>query len=189
MTNRLDELLQDLFQDKELLGNSKKWANWMSQLTLFTCQYCKDTHGLIIDLKIPEPKPNIPAHPQCKCKYVPMRTKQVGTATNDGKNGADYYIMIYGILPDYYVDKNTLNQLGWNSGKKKVSSILPGKMIGGDTYKNLDEKLPSLPGRIWYEADINYTQGKRNGHRILFSNDGLIFVSYDHYHTFYEITK
>ena len=42
--------------------------------------------------------------------------------------------------------------------------------------------------RYWYEADINYYEGRRNGHRVLFSNDGLIFVTYDHYLTFYEIT-
>jgi hypothetical protein len=41
--------------------------------------------------------------------------------------------------------------------------------------------------RIWYEADINYTSGYRGTERILYSNDGLIFVTYDHYQTFYEI--
>ena len=44
-------------------------------------------------------------------------------------------------------------------------------------------------GRIWYEADINYESGYRNDARILYSNDGLIFASYDHYTTFYEITQ
>ena len=42
-------------------------------------------------------------------------------------------------------------------------------------------------GRVWYEADINYTGGYRNTHRILYSNDGLIFVTYNHYETFYEV--
>ena len=59
--------------------------------------------------------------------------------------------------------------------------------IGGDIYRNKDGKLPSADGRIWYEADINYTSGKRNEQRILYSDDGLIFVTYDHYKTFYEI--
>ena len=52
-----------------------------------------------------------------------------------------------------------------------------------------EAKLPSAPGRTWYEADIDYTYGKRNLKRILYSNDGLVFVSEDHYQTFYEITK
>ena len=60
-------------------------------------------------------------------------------------------------------------------------------MIFGGLYNNDDEKLPNSDGRIWYEADINYIRGYRNSQRIIFSNDGLIFVTYDHYMTFYEI--
>ena len=63
-----------------------------------------------------------------------------------------------------------------------------GKMIGGNVYHNKEKKLPDISGRVWYEADINYTEGFRNRQRILYSNDGLIFVTYDHYQTFYEIT-
>lgn len=54
-------------------------------------------------------------------------------------------------------------------------------------YENSNKHLPDALGRIWYEADINYTQGRRNRHRIVWSNDGLMFVTYDHYNTFYEI--
>lgn len=54
-------------------------------------------------------------------------------------------------------------------------------------YDNSDGHLPDKSGRIWFEADINYYEGRRNRHRILWSNDGLIFVTYDHYKTFYEI--
>ena len=55
---------------------------------------------------------------------------------------------------------------------------------------NNDEgRLPQASGRIWYEADINYTSGYRGLDRIYYSNDGLIFVSYDHGYTFYEITN
>ena len=65
--------------------------------------------------------------------------------------------------------------------------IQPGAIIGGDVYKNKKEILPFAPGRVWYEADINYTGGYRGSQRLLYSNDGLIFVTYDHYNTFYEI--
>ncbi|WP_074017358.1 ribonuclease domain-containing protein [Anaeromassilibacillus senegalensis] len=54
-------------------------------------------------------------------------------------------------------------------------------------YKNEDEHLPQVLGRIWFEADINYYSGRRNKHRLLWSNDGLLFVTYDHYQTFLEI--
>lgn len=60
-------------------------------------------------------------------------------------------------------------------------------MIGGEIYKNKDKHLPDAAGRVWYEADINYKTGPRNSQRILWSNDGLVFVTYDHYLTFYEI--
>ena len=52
---------------------------------------------------------------------------------------------------------------------------------------NRREALPAEPGRIWYEADINYSGGFRGAERILYSNDGLLFASYDHYETFVEL--
>lgn len=54
-------------------------------------------------------------------------------------------------------------------------------------YRNYDGHLPNKYGRVWYEADINYSGGFRNSMRIVYSNDALIFVTYDHYQTFYEI--
>ena len=54
--------------------------------------------------------------------------------------------------------------------------------------KNQKGKLPQAKGRTWYEADINYTSGHRGTERVLYSNDGLVFVTYDHYQTFYEIS-
>ncbi len=54
-------------------------------------------------------------------------------------------------------------------------------------YENRNKHLPEKLGRKWYEADINYQTGRRNAQRIVYSNDGLIFVTYDHYQTFYEI--
>ena len=55
-----------------------------------------------------------------------------------------------------------------------------------DSYLTQD-RLPVAIGRVWYEADFDYVRGYRNGCRLLYSNDGLIFVTYDHYLTFYEI--
>lgn len=60
-------------------------------------------------------------------------------------------------------------------------------IIGGDIYRNRSGHLPQADGRIWYEADINYTGGYRSRHRMLYSNDGFVFVTYDHYETFVEI--
>lgn len=187
--NIIDTIINNLIQDKELRGGSKNWANWMSKLTLFTCLRCAQQHGKIIDISMLKNKTEVNAHERCQCEYVPMRTKRVGTATDWGLEGADAWVFYFGHLPDYYVNKQIAQQAGWQTTSKKLSSVLPGKMIGGDMFANNSLKLPSAPGRIWYEADINYSGGKRNRQRIVYSNDGLIFVSYDHYQTFYEITE
>ena len=62
-------------------------------------------------------------------------------------------------------------------------------MLVKGIYKNKDGHLPEEPDRIWFEADINYNplMGYRGVDRIIFSNDGLVFVTYDHYRTFVEI--
>lgn len=186
--NIVDTAINNILQDRSLQGNSQKWANWVSQLTLVTCLYCAQQHGKIVDISILENKIEVRAHEHCRCKYVRMRDKIAGTATNQGINGADVYVMKYRQLPDYYVTKGYAKSVGWSSWKGNLADVLPEKMIGGDIYMNRDGKLPQTNGRIWYEADINYSGGFRNRQRILYSNDGLIFVSYDHYQTFYEIT-
>lgn len=63
-------------------------------------------------------------------------------------------------------------------------------MIGGDPYYNENGHLPNALGRVWYEADISYVSGFRSDcDRILYSNDSLIFVTCDHYKTFYEVSE
>ena len=73
--------------------------------------------------------------------------------------------------------------------KGNLGVVAPGKMLTKGIYHNDNGHLPSSPGRISFEADINYNplMGYRGTDCILFSNDGLIFVTYDHYHTFEEI--
>lgn len=83
--------------------------------------------------------------------------------------------------------KKEAESKGWKSYLGNLDIIAPGMMITKGIYENRNGHLPLVPGRIWYEADINYTGGYRELERILFSNDGLIFVTYDHYLTFYEI--
>ena len=115
-----------------------------------------------------------------------MKSIIAGTATINGINGADWVLMFRGSLPDYYISKKEALAKGWKPSKW-LSNFVPNKMITGGIYKNRNEHLPDSPGRVWYEADINYKTKKRNTQRIVWSNDGLIFVTYDHYKTFYEI--
>ena len=126
-------------------------------------------------------------HINCKCELVPMRTKEAGTATKAKEAGVDAFFQYTGKLPNNYITKKKAKKFGWNPSSANLSEVLPGKLIGGDVYKNYDGKLPSENGRVWYEADFDYTSGYRNDCRILYSSDGLVFVSYDHFKTFYEI--
>ena len=164
---------------------SMNYKTWRAVLDLKTCFECADNHGRIFDINDPTVMLP-PLHLFCRCTLTEMEAIKAGGATNNETEGADYWLKYYGNLPDCYISRPQLEALGWKYGDRP-SKFAPGRMYGGDIFYNSDRKLPHKIGRIWHEADINYTQGRRNNHRILWSNDGLIFVTYDHYHTFYEI--
>ncbi len=89
-----------------------------------------------------------------------------------------------GQLPDYYINKKQARAAGWVASEGNLCDVLPGRAIGGDYFGNREKRLPDKKGRSWYEADLNYDCGRRNADRLLYSSDGLIYVSYDHYKTF-----
>lgn len=102
------------------------------------------------------------------------------------KNKVALYIHTYKKLPCNFITKEEANALGWNGGS--LLSFAPDKCIGGNKYMNYEKKLPAEDGRIYYECDIN-TLGalERGAERLVFSNDGLIFYTADHYVTFQQL--
>lgn len=164
---------------------SNNFKHWVATLDIKTCMSCFLQHGKIYSISEPI-QPSPPLHPHCRCAIEPMQAVAAGNATKDGKQGADWWLKYVGLLPDYYITLEELYSAGWKHGKPPVK-FAPGKMITAGIYHNDDGHLPQAPGRVWYEADINYYEGRRNGHRVLWSNDGLMFATYDHYRTFYEI--
>lgn len=169
------------FRDSEL------WKIWRAVITKTTCAYCASLDGKILsedDLNGIKPPP---VHPNCKCAIEALKAIKAGTATDDGMNGVDMYISLYGELPDCYIDSKSAQNLGWEKLDGNLAEVLPGRIIGGDIFENRKRKLPEKAGRIWYEADFDYESGYRNSCRVLYSNDGLVFVTYDHYMSFYEI--
>ena len=164
---------------------SLRYKNWIALLDLKACLECRAHHGKIYPMdEIPEEEP--PLHPNCRCEIRPMEAVEAGYGTKDGKNGADWWMKYYAVLPEYYITEEELKKLGWRKGKPPAK-FAPGKMVKKGIYQNKDHHLPQIPGRIWHEADINYYSGRRNRHRLLWSNDGLLFVTYDRYETFYEV--
>ena len=103
------------------------------------------------------------------------------------------YIFEHGELPDNFIMKKEAQALGWDSkadkysGRKYVSDVAPGKSIGGDWFGNYEEQLPKAKGRTFHECDCNYTGGNRGVERIVYSNDGHVWYTNDHYETFTEL--
>jgi len=97
------------------------------------------------------------------------------------------YIFEHGKLPGNFSTKKEAQELGWDSSKNDVSDVAPGKSIGGDRFGNYKGLLPDAKGRTWYEADANYAGGNRGAERIVFSNDGLVYYTSDHYESFTEM--
>ena len=164
---------------------STNWKHWKATWDMKTCEQCKGEHGKIYAMN-DQPNPEPPLHPNCRCVVETMDAVVVGLATKDGDKGADWWLRNYSVLPSNYIKEADLRALGWDRGDSPAKYI-QGKMVTMGEYRNENGHLPQAPGRVWYEADINYYSGKRNGHRILWSNDGLIFVTYNHYRTFIEV--
>lgn len=103
------------------------------------------------------------------------------------KDDVAEYIHKFGKLPKNFLTKNEAKALGWDSSKGNLWVVAPGCAIGGDKFRNYEGQLPQKSGRIYYECDVNYDGGYRDAERIVFSNDGLIFYTADHYETFTEL--
>lgn len=97
------------------------------------------------------------------------------------------YLQQHRRLPDYYITKKQAREQGWNSRNGDLCSVLPGKAIGGDYFSNRERQLPIANKRVWHEADINYQCGHRGSERLLYSSDGLIFATDDHYKNFVRV--
>lgn len=99
------------------------------------------------------------------------------------KEDVALYIHLYGHLPDNFITKKEAEKLGWPGGS--LEPYAPGMCIGGSRFGNYEGLLPEAEGRTYTECDID-TLGasKRGAKRIVFSNDGLIYYTEDHYESF-----
>ena len=128
--------------------------------------------------------------PESEAPVQPQTTSPPEAQSGPDENGSYYsrddvalYIHTFGHLPPNYLTKKQAQSLGWSGGS--LERFAPGKVIGGSRFGNYEGLLPEAPGRIYTECDID-TQGKskRGDKRIVFSNDGLIYYTDDHYNSF-----
>lgn len=97
------------------------------------------------------------------------------------KEDVALYLQLYGKLPHNFITKSEARALGWSGGS--LEPYAPGCCIGGDRFGNYEELLPE--GHTYTECDID-TLGanSRGAKRIVFSEDGLIYYTEDHYESF-----
>lgn len=99
------------------------------------------------------------------------------------KEDVALYIYTYGCLPGNFITKDEARDLGWEGGG--LDDYAYGCCIGGDRFGNYEGLLPDADGRTWTECDIDTMHASSRGaRRIVFSNDGLIYYTDDHYESF-----
>ena len=103
------------------------------------------------------------------------------------KDDVALYIHTYGKLPLNYITKAKAQEMGWDPEKGNLSDVLPGMSIGGSAFGNYEGNLPRATGRRYFECDIDYAGGYRGAKRLIYSNDGLVFYTEDHYKTFEQL--
>ncbi len=93
------------------------------------------------------------------------------------------YLHLYAHLPQNFITKKDARALGWTGGG--LDDYADGKCIGGDRFGNYEGLLPDAPGREYHECDIDTLHAaSRGAKRIVYSNDGLIYYTEDHYESF-----
>ncbi len=99
------------------------------------------------------------------------------------KEDVSLYLYTYGELPQNFITKKEAQALGWQGGS--LEPYAPGCCIGGSYFGNYEGLLPKESGRSYYECDIDTLGAKSRGaKRIVYSNDGLIYYTADHYESF-----
>lgn len=122
-----------------------------------------------------------PEAPVTATETQPESIDEDGSYTS--KENLALYIHTYGHLPGNFVTKEEARAAGWEGGG--LDEVLPGMCIGGDRFGNREGLLPEAQGRSWTECDVNTLHANSRGaERIVFSNDGLIYYTGNHYDSF-----
>ena len=128
----------------------------------------------------PEDDPPVELHEE-PAEEEPAELDEAGWYTT--RDDVALYIHTYGKLPDNFLTKQQARDLGWEGGG--LDPYAQGMSIGGDRFGNYEGLLPKAEGRTWTECDIDtMNASSRGAKRIVFSNDGLIYYTDDHYESF-----
>lgn len=133
----------------------------------------------------PDEKTNAQSSEELPPESSGLSVEENGNYTS--KEEVALYIHTFGKLPINYITKKQAQELGWDPSSGNLSDILPGMSIGGSAFGNYEGALPRASTRRYFECDIDYEGGYRGAKRLIYSNDGLVFYTEDHYKTFEQI--
>lgn len=122
-------------------------------------------------------------------KFIPVDDKVDNLMIEESgyytsKSDVSLYLHTFEHLPNNYITKDEAEAIGWDSNKGNLWEVSNKKSIGGDRFYNREGLLPIDENRIYYECDIDYEGGYRNAKRLVYSNDGFIYYTEDHYESF-----
>ena len=163
----------------------KQLTAWLLALVmLFSLVGCGADVPVQDDSSLPQQEQQDAQNAPSEDADMPDETAQIdedGSYTT--KDDVALYIHTYGHLPDNFITKKDAQALGWPGGS--LEPYAPGKCIGGSRFGNYEGLSPEADGRTYTECDID-TLGadSRGAKRIVFSNDGLIYYTEDHYKSF-----
>lgn len=175
------------FRKKRILHSTRTAA--LVAMLLFTVSLfngCSGLSGLGVTSAVTATQTdNATSAPDATGSSAPVATVQAPNPERTYTGAADValYIHTFGKLPPNYITKTQARALGWSGGS--LEPYAPGKCIGGDRFGNFEGLLPAAPGRVYTECDIGTLgAGDRGSERLVFSDDGLIYYTRDHYQSF-----
>ena len=170
----------------------RRLAAWLLALVMaLTLVGCGDLNDVTVIISKGNEQPQ-----QEQQEMLPEEGDETPDAPEDGADAAidedgsytskedvALYIHTYGHLPENFITKKEAQALGWNGGS--LEPYAPGKCIGGSRFGNYEGLLPAAEGRTYTECDIDTLGADSRGtKRIVFSNDGLVYYTGDHYESF-----
>lgn len=99
------------------------------------------------------------------------------------------YLKKNGHLPPVFITKKEARDAGWIASEGNLHEVLPGRIIGGDSFGNREKRLPAGKNKRYTECDLHYEGGFRTEDRLVFSSDGFYYVTLDHYESFLDVTQ
>ena len=127
---------------------------------------------------------SVHAQPTADPQALATFAQKVGLHDVSGFVEAVQSLRASGHLPPRYITKEQAMIHGWHGGG--LCSAWPGHEIGGDKFENAGGALPD-GSRLYHEADLDETCGSRGPKRLIFSEEGAIYLTPDHYRHFIPV--